>query len=139
MTYMETIRLDNDIYVFYITAKSFPDGIMDAYRQLHALIPFSKDRKYFGISRPENGKIVYKAAAEELHEGEGKKLNSDTLTLKKGNYICLTIHDYMKDLEGIGRTFQEMLSHPDLDPDGYCVEWYLNEKDVQCMIRLKDR
>jgi hypothetical protein len=25
----------------------------------------------------------------------------------------------------------------DLDPEGYCVEWYFNDRDVKCMIRLK--
>ena len=66
---METITLNNDIKVFYITAKSFPDGVLDAHNKLHALVPFSTDRKYFGISRPENGTIYYKAAAEEINPG----------------------------------------------------------------------
>ena len=51
-------------------AKSFPEGILEAHQTLHALVPYSQNRKYFGISRPENGNIVYKAAAEELIEGE---------------------------------------------------------------------
>ena len=135
---METITLENDIKVFYITAKSFPDGIIDAHRKLHELVPFSTDRKYFGISRPENGTIVYKAATEETSQGEAEKLNCDTLILKKGKYICLTINDYMKDLQSIERAFKTLLSHPNLDPEGYCVEWYLNNKDVKCMIRLKE-
>ena len=134
---METITLDDDIKVFYITAKSFPDGIKDAHKKLHELVPFSSNRKYFGISRPENGAIIYKAAAEEINSGEGEKLHCDTLLLKKGKYICLTIIDYMKDLKSIGRSFEELLSYPDLDPEGYCVEWYLNNTEVKCMIRLQ--
>jgi len=135
---METITFNSDIKVLYITATSFPDGVLAAHEKLHSLLPFSKERKYFGISRPENGVIVYKAAAEELNEGEAEKLNCDTLVLKKGKYISLTIHDYMKDIPAIGKAFTELLLHPDLDPKGYCVEWYLNDKDVQCMIRLKE-
>jgi hypothetical protein len=134
---METITLDKDIKVFYVTAKSFPDGIMEAHKKLHALVPFSADRKYFGISRPENGAIVYRAAAEELTPGEAEKLNCDTLVLKKGKYICSTINDYMKDVQSIGRCFKELLSRPDIDPQGYCVEWYFTDKDVKCMVRLK--
>jgi len=135
---METITLDNDIKVFYITAKSFPDGIMDAHKQLHALVPFSPDRKYFGISRPENGPIVYKAAAEEIIQGEAEKLNLEAIVLKKGKYICLTIKDYVKDIQRIDKAFKKLLSYPDLDPKGYCVEWYLTDKDVKCMIRLRN-
>ena len=134
---METITLDNDIKVFYETAKSFPDGIMDAHKKLHELVPFSTERKYFGVSRPENGVIVYRAAAEEISPGEAEKLNCDTLVLKKGKYICHTISDFMKDIPGIGNAFRELLSSPDLDPEGYCVEWYFNDKDVKCMVRLR--
>jgi predicted transcriptional regulator YdeE len=136
---METITLNNDIKVFYITAKSFPDGVKQAHEQLHALIPFSKVRKYFGLSRPENGGgIVYKAAAEEKEAGEAEKLGCQTIVIKKGKYLSQTINDFMKDIPSIGHTFQQLLSHPGLDPQGYCVEWYLNNKDVQCMIRLAD-
>jgi predicted transcriptional regulator YdeE len=136
---METTILEDDIKVFYVTATFFPDGIKEAHEKLHSLIPFSKERKYFGVSRPENNSdIVYRAAAEELKEGEAEKLNSKTLILKKGKYISLTVNDYMKDLSSIEQAFKQPLSYPGLDAQGYCVEWYLNEKDVKCMIHLKD-
>ncbi len=135
---METITVDNDINVLYIKAASFPEGVLEAHKKLHALIPFSTDRKYFGISRPRNGVIVYKAAAEEINQGEAEKLNCATLVLSKGKYICLTVKDYRKDLQNIGRAFKALLSFPGLDPQGYCIEWYLTDEDVNCMIRLKE-
>jgi hypothetical protein len=135
---MENLFIDKDIKVFYVTATSFPEGIMDAHRKLHALIPFSMERKYFGISRPENGTIVYRAAAEEMEEGEAQKLLCETLVLKKGNYISVTLSNYREDLTSIKKTFDSLLTQPGLDPEGYCVEWYLNQQEVKCMIRLKD-
>lgn len=135
---METTIIDSDIKVFYITANSFPEGILAAHQQLHALVPFSTDRKYFGISRPENGMIVYKAGAEEIKPGEAEKYHCDTMVLKKGTYVSCTIHNYMKDIPAIGNTFQELLETPGIDPNGYCVEWYINDKDVICMIRLAE-
>jgi hypothetical protein len=137
---METITIDKDIKVLYVAAKSFPDGIMKAHQQLHSLVPFSTStaRKYFGISRPEGGPIIYRAAAEEINPGEAEKLNCETLILKKGKYISSTVNNYMKDLQSIDRAFKELLSHPHLDPNGYCVELYLNDKDVRCMIRLDE-
>jgi len=133
---MEIITIDKDMYVIYMEAASFPDGVLDAHQKLHALIPFSTERKYFGISRPENGMIVYKAAAEEKHTGEAKELNCETIILRKGRYVSLTITNYMKDLQSIGQAFNELLTTPDLDPEGYCVEWYFSDTDVKCMIRL---
>ena len=135
---MEIIAIDQDIKVLYLPATSFPDGIKEAHEKLHSIIPFTNDRKYFGISRPENGTIKYKAAAEELNDDEAKSFNLETLILKKGNYITLTVHDFMKDIAAIDRAFKKLLSYPGLDPQGYCVEWYLNNKDVKCMIRLKE-
>ncbi|MBO9703365.1 MAG: transcriptional regulator [Sporocytophaga sp.] len=135
---MEKIKFDKDIKVFYVNAKSFPEGIQEAHQKLHSLITFSKDRKYFGVSRPEQGgEIVYRAAAEELESGEAEKLHLETLVLKKGEYVSITIKDFAKDIMSIDRAFKELLALPDLDPQGYCVEWYYNEKDVNCMIRLK--
>lgn len=137
---METIKLDKDIKVFYVTATSFPGGIPDATKKLHQLFPFSKERKIFGLSRPENGgEIVYRAAAEELSNGEAEKFGCDTLLIKKGKYISLTVDDFRKDITSIDKAFKQLLHVPNIDPKGYCVEWYSGEKEsVKCMVRLNE-
>lgn len=136
---METITFENDITVMYKTADSFPNGVMAAHEALHAIVPFSSDRRYYGVSRPENGGgIIYRAAVEELKPGEAGSFGLDTLVLKKGKYISVTIPDFMKDPQSIRQTFGELLHQPGLDPQGYCVELYFNDKDVKCMIRLED-
>lgn len=131
----ETITFDNDISVICVTADSFPEGITAAYNKLNTLITLS-GRKIFGLSRLENGVIVYKAAAEETAAGEGEKLGLETIVLKKGEYISHTINDFMLNIPSIGESFKELISNPGIDPDGYCVEWYFNNKDVRCMIRM---
>lgn len=133
---METYHMKNDIKLFCVAAKSFPDGIMEAHEKLHSLIPFSQNRKYFGISHPVNGVIVYKAAAEELHDGEAEKLECETFVLKRGAYVSAVIQDYANNLQQIDKTFQKFIARADIDPNGCCVEWYINEKDVRCMVRL---
>lgn len=133
---MEIISVDKDIWVMYVKADSFPGDIGGAHQKLHAIVPFSADRKYLGISHPENGEIVYLAGAEMLKENEEEEYGLSALKLKKGNYICITVHEYMSDPLSIGRAFQQLLQQAGLDPKGYCVEWYLGDKDVRCMIRL---
>ncbi len=135
---METITLENDITTCCVAAVSFPGGVMDAHNKIHALIPANETRKYFGISRPNKGQIAYWAAAE-LNKNEIGTVNCDiSIVLKKGKYIAATIKDFMSDLSAIGNTFQQMLANPDIDPNGYCVEWYFNDKDIRCMVRLAD-
>jgi len=135
---MEKFILKEDIKVFYVTAKSFPQGISEATSKLHSLITFSKERRIFGLSRPENNSgIVYRAAAEEMYDGEAEKLNCKTLIIPKGEYVAMTVSDFRKDVMSIDRAFQKLLKEPNLDPQGYCVEWYASDKEeVKCMIRL---
>ncbi len=134
---IEKFSLDKDIKVLCLQATSFPNGVMEAFQKLHAKLPDSMARKSFGISRPEGGGgIVYKAAAEEMHEGEAEELGLESFTIKKGEFYSVTIHNFMSDLPGIGKTFTELLAQPDIDPNGYCLEWYLNDKDVRCMVPM---
>ena len=135
---METFVLDRDINVLCVTAKSFPDGIMDAHERLRELVPSYQQRNYFGISRPEgHGVIQYHAAIEESFPGEGTSLGCKTIILKKGNYHYLTVTDYMNNLPKIGPAFEKILDTKAVDPQGYCVEWYDFGKDeVKCMVRM---
>lgn len=132
---METIRIEKDIPVFYVQAKSFPEGILPAHQHLHSLIPYSKERRYFGLSRPENGPIVYRAAAEELKAGEGEELNCEGLIIPQGNYYSIVIENFIQDPNTITEAFAVLLAQAGIDPQGYCVEQYLNDTDVRCMIR----
>jgi len=134
---METLVFNDDITVMYVAATTFPAGVMDAFKTLHRLVPMDGSRRFFGLSRPEGGGgIQYKAAAEMQEAGEAEKLGFETLVLRSGEYISVTITDFMKDIQAIGATFQQLIQRPDIDPQGYCVEWYFNDKDVRCMIRL---
>jgi hypothetical protein len=42
----------------------------------------------------------------------------------------------MSDIPGIGRTFDKLLKHPRIDPQGYCVEEYVNNTDVRCLVKI---
>jgi len=136
---MESFFLEQDVKVFYVKAISFPDGILEAHQKLHSLIKSPAGRRFFGISYPEGpGKIIYKAAVRESYPGEGKLLDCETFVIKKGKYISIYIKDFMSDIPAIGKAFQEFLVDKRIDSNGCCVEEYINDKDVRCMIRLKD-
>ncbi|MFD2871092.1 transcriptional regulator [Mucilaginibacter ximonensis] len=135
---METIKFDQDIRVMYVEATSFPDGALAAHQKLHSYFPFTTVRRYFGLSRPESGIIRYKAAAEIMESGEAEKYGLQTIVLKKGDYHALTLRDYMKDIPSIQRTFSQLIALPDIDPEGYCVEQYIGQNDMLCMVRIAD-
>lgn len=134
---IKKIKIDKDIKVFYIQAKSFPEGVMEAFQKMHALIEFPNKRRNFGISRPENGEIVYRVAAEELKEGDLKNHDFAEFVIPHGDYIGLDIKDFRKDLSLIKAAFDQLLANPDIDPNGYCIEEYKGIDDVFCMVRLR--
>jgi len=133
---MKKFELTKDMVVLYLPAESFPDGIQPAFDQLEKRLSSNNNRAVFGISWPDQqGKILYKAAAEEKYDGEGKKYELDTFTIKKGTYISELIEDYEKNLPLIGTTFRQLLHHPELDINAFCLEWYKGN-DVLCMVKL---
>ncbi|WP_462251592.1 hypothetical protein [Ferruginibacter sp.] len=134
---MEKFILDKSIKVFYITATSFPDGILAAHQTLHTLVNATGSRNFFGISYlGKEGKIIYKAAAEEAYEGEAEKLGCETFIISEGNYISKTLKNWMKDETIVAKTFQELLLHPRLDKKGFCLEIYLNDTDMLCLVKI---
>lgn len=134
---IENYMLKDDVKLVCFEARSFPDGVQEAFRILDETLPDSVNRKLFGISFPgEDGRIVYKAAAQESIDGEALNLGRESFTVRSGSYISVFIKDFMDDESGLGNAFHELLADPRIDPNGSCVEMYVGEKDVRCMVRL---
>jgi hypothetical protein len=134
---MDDYFFKNDIILACKRVQKFPEGVQEAFESLHNAIPFTTDRKFMSISKMnKNGEIFYLAGAE-LFEGESFQ-NMEKFIFKKGKYRGTIIEDFMKDIPQLGKLFQELYKDPDLDPAGYCVEWYFNEKDVRCFVKLND-
>jgi hypothetical protein len=134
---MEKYYIDKDVKVFYVTATSFPEGVGGAFQKLLSFLPKPNERVLYGISSlNEKGEIIYKAAVEESFQGEGEQNGCETYVIKKGEYSSELLLDWRKDESIIGRTFQRLLKHPDLNKNGYCLEIYSNEKDVRCLVPL---
>jgi hypothetical protein len=136
---MDNFIMGEDIKVMYVTAAGFPEGIPAAHEYLRSLVPKVARRRYFGISAPnEEGKIIYKAAAEETFPGEARNLGLQTFTIRRGAYIGFYIKNYKEDPSAIRHAFDLLLGQGEADPNGYCLEWYYGEDDVKCMVRSAD-
>lgn len=135
---MDIQNLDKDIKVFYIKADKFPEGIKAAHEKLHSLVPVNDGRRFYGISwGSDSGEITYLAAAEEINAGEAEKYGCERFTIKKGPYLAVTLKDWCKEEGLVERTFRGLLADPRLDDEnGYCLEEYLNETDMICMVTL---
>ena len=137
---MEIYNLEEDIPVICVVAESFPYGVKASHQKLHSLVPFSENRKYFAISwgKPD-GSIQYQAAVNILSPEEKNPEGTVPFTIRQGRYKMIIVNNYMQDLDSIGRAFNELLKVEDLDPQGYCLEWYLSDKEVRCMVPVVRR
>ena len=133
---MEIYNLQDDIKVFCATAKSFPEGVQEAFIKLETMLS-KEGRTFYGISYKNRlGEIVYKAAVSENYEGESEKYGFETFTIRKGEYLTEKIINWMTNMHAFGETFQKLLSDPRLDTTGYCLEWYKSDEEVDCMVKI---
>lgn len=135
---MELQILKRDVKVFYVEAKKFPEGISEAFHKLEELHPSVCERSFYGISSEDARKnIIYWAAVEESYKGEGAAYGCNSFVISRGTYLTETITDFMSNIHSIPEVFKQMLSDPRRDCGFPCVEWYKNDREMMCMIKLK--
>ena len=134
---MEKLIFEKDLKVFGIEVKTFPLGIDEAFNKL---IKQTGDgagaREYYGISSMnKNGKMIYKAVAEEKYEGEAKKYKYDESIIEKGEYFFEVLKDWRNQTQCIKDIFTKMIEDDRIDKTKPAVEWYKNENEMLCMIK----
>ena len=133
---MEKYIFEEDLKIYTLTAKSFPEDIGEVHHRLYKIFPPNPPRKYFGISRPENGIIIYKVGSEVFYNEEIDLKLVEPFIIQKGNYISILIKDFRNNLSQIDTAFKHLTSLKNIDPNGYCIEYYFNSNDVRCMIKV---
>src|SRR5690349_17307023 len=119
---METYFVTKDIKTFYVQAASFPMGVGGAHKTLHDMLPSATGRNLMAVSYPDGKQgLIYKAAVEEAFDGEAEKYKCDTFTVRKGKFASKTLVNW-RDSGQVKTAFDELLTHPQLDKKGYCLE-----------------
>lgn len=135
---MEEKNIKNDITALCVTARSFPEGIVDAFEQIYSLMP-SKDRLLIGLSKPNReGNIMYKAGFELL-DGENAVTGLEEIIIPSGNYLCHSIRGFAENPFLIKNAFDELLQDARLDPNGFCLELYVKPDEVWCMVPCRKK
>lgn len=136
---MQVIARTENTTVYCNTAASFPEGVLKAHEILHQIYPSAEGRQYFGLSWPDRGNILYKAAVS-LAPGEKPVTDKfEQFEIRKGLFLSTTIHDFMKHLAAVPQTFQQLISDQRVDATGYCLEEYPDETTMICMVPLDDQ
>ena len=134
---MERYTLRNDVKVFGVEVKTFPNGIGETFDSLVKMLPGGFDRSFYGISFMKDGVMTYVAAAEEKFNGEAEKYTCERYTIEKGEYLTVRINEWRKKTDQISKVFHEMMRDPGADKTKPGVEWYKDDDQMLCMVRTK--
>jgi hypothetical protein len=131
---MEIHKQREDLTVFGIHVKKFPDGIKEAFSDLIEV--FGNNRSYFGISWcDDNNTVQYYAMVQEAYEGEALEYIYEILTIRKGDYLTETIVNWLDKTDRIKEVLHQLM--PDRSPDKNhpCIEWYKSDEEMLCMVK----
>lgn len=135
---MEGYYLKSDLKVFGMQVKTFPFGVGEAFDSLIGRLPEGLNRSYYGISYITDKGVVYLAVTAERFEGEAAQYPFESFRIAKGNYRTVTVKDWSTKTDKIKDVFHEMLRDECPDADRPCVEWYKDDKEMMCMVRIDE-
>jgi hypothetical protein len=131
---MEIYNQPEDIVVFGVQVKTFPNGIKGAFE---SLMKTFGNRTYYGISWfGENDSIKYYAMVPEAFEDEAKQYDYETLLVRKGEYYTETLYHWLSKVDSIREVFHELMPGHRPDENHPCVEWYVSGDEMLCMIKV---
>jgi hypothetical protein len=131
---MEVYFQPEDMTVFGVHVKTFPNGIKEAFDSL--MSTFGNNRSYYGISwLDENDSVQYYAMVPEAFNGEGDKYHYEKLILRKGEYHTETIYNWLSKLDSIKDVFHGLMPNNRPDKNHPCAEWYRSDDEMLCMIK----
>lgn len=134
---MQLYKLTEDIKVICVEAESFPAGIKGAFCKIFQLVPDAAERGVFGISKPQNGSIRYRAAVKQSTEGEGTALGYPTFVIEKGAYLGETLMDWQANEMMIMSIFNRLVADKRLDGGAHCIEYYKSQTELLCLVLMK--
>jgi hypothetical protein len=133
---MDTITLKKDVYIFGLEVHDSPEGIGEAFDILVRMVDRDFRRSYYGICEMKAGTCSYKAAAEETFEDEGSLYACDRYIIEEGEYLAVTIRDWRKKTDTIKDVFFEMMRDDRIDRSQPFVEWYKDDDEMICMVKV---
>jgi hypothetical protein len=131
---IKTILLKNDIPVFGIRVRHFPEQIGDAFGQLVTRIDDQINRTYYGICGKGGEGLIYWAAAEELTPGEADRYHCEATQVQRGLYLSVKITAWREKIPAIQQVFLRMKEDPRADQTKPIVEWYTNDEVMYCLV-----
>ncbi len=132
---MDSLILGEDIHVAYISTTGSRENIIKANEEMKGHFSDLQERRKFGISTFDDQAISLYKAAVEATPAESEALGLQSLIIKHGAYMGFYITDYHNDPDAIAEAFKLLKGQQGADPNADCIQWYIGEDDVKCLVR----
>lgn len=134
---MEIKIIADDIHVFGHVVPDFPSGVAAAFDAMVRKLPGGFDRDFYGISAMRDGKMQYVAAAAARKPDEGEIFGYQHFAIEKGEYLAIPLENWREKTQCINDTFHTLTEDPTADLAKPCVEWYVNDETMWCLVKKK--
>ena len=135
---MEKIVIERDTPLICKLVAGFPQGIKEAFDELGKEFGL-EDRTFYGVSyMDKDNKIVYFAAVAENWMGEAISKGYEEFNLRAGEYLGKTLINWMAQTDQMKVVFTALMKDPRFDNQFPCIEIYTSDKEMTCMVRVKD-
>lgn len=129
---METITFDQPKRVLALKVDNVPDGIGETFHKLEKQFG---EGEYFGVSFCAPNNFQYFAAVEQDRPENDDQYQS--ITIPQGKYAAVCLQNWRENTDEIRNIFESMSNIDNVEPQSPIVEWYKNDREMYCMLKLK--
>ena len=131
---MDTYVIKEDIPVIGLHVTGFPAGIKEAFDTLADR--FGTERDYFGLSWMNKAEGVEYYAMTRKDPTETISGDLAQLNIPQGRYRSEELRDWMSKTGQVREVFERLLAGLGSPAPGRpCVEWYLSDDQMLCLVK----
>lgn len=138
MNAIESYVIASPILLWIFPAENFGEGIAQSFVQLaNNLGHQGEKRDCYGIVTKEEEAMVYYAGMSPLPADNDRPNTLKTYEILAGSYAMIRISDWNQNLLHIGPTFDQILKSGLVNPSSPCIEYYISENELYCMVQKR--
>lgn len=138
MAYKATLVKRSPVRLSVCRAEAFPSGIRAAWQRLEERVGTLRGRKFYGLTLPEEGQLVYYAGVEPLDAEEVRALGFPTLTIEGGRFARVKLDDWSEHTAEIGPIFDYLMQTYPMQPGAPTIEFYRSQSELHLLIPLAE-
>ncbi|MEZ5385597.1 MAG: hypothetical protein R3F13_08780 [Prosthecobacter sp.] len=130
---VSTLIQQSPLRLITVKAKSFPEGIRDAWREIESKRAI-KGRKAFGLIYDMPGKTEYYAGLVSDGELEERVTGLHVVEVSGGPCARIKVENWNQRTGEIGSLFEQMTAEQEVDPSRPAMEFYRSFTELHLLL-----